>query len=304
MNSSRRKFIQSSALTLAGAALFSNKLFAEKPHKEILGIQLYSVRDDMKTDPAGTLKQLAAMGYQYVEHANYVDRKFYGYSPADFKKLLGDVGLKMHSGHTVMNEQHWDDSKKEFTDLWKHTIEDAATVGEHYVISPWLDKSWYSSYDVLQHYMEVFNKSGELCKASGLTFGYHNHNFEFNTQLNNTRLYDLILKLTDPALVAQQLDMGNMYGAGGRAMDILKQYPGRFALLHVKDEIKSTSGDGMDGYESTILGKGVIHTRDIIDLAKKSGGTTYYIIEQESYQGLTSLDCARQDYSIMKQWGY
>ena len=105
MNNSRRKFIKTGALTIAGAAMFSNEIFAAKKRKEILGIQLYSVRDDMMKDPSGTLKQLADMGYKYVEHANYINRKFYGYSAAEFKKVLDDMGLKMPSGHTVMGKQ-------------------------------------------------------------------------------------------------------------------------------------------------------------------------------------------------------
>ncbi len=118
------------------------------------------------------------------------------------------------------------------------------------------------------------------------------------------KLYDLILQNTDPELVAQQMDIGNMYGAGGRALDILKQYPGRFELLHVKDEIKSENKDAMAGYESTILAKGVIPVKEIIDDFKKLGGTTYFVIEQESYQGKTPIECAKEDYDIMKKWGY
>ena len=215
-------------MAVAGSALLSNEIFAAAAKKEIMGIQLYSVRDDMKNDPLGTLKQLAAMGYHYVEHANYINRKFYGYSATEFKKILHDLGLKMDSGHTVMGTDAWDAGKKDFTDKWKYTVDDAATVGEKYVISPWLDESFRKNYDDLIRFLDVFNKCGELCKKSGMKFGYHNHDFEFNTTLNNKRLYDIILEKTDPALVAQQLDMGNMYGAGGRPLEIVKQYPGRF----------------------------------------------------------------------------
>jgi sugar phosphate isomerase/epimerase len=292
-------------LAVAGLAAISGDLLAAaKKKKDIFGIQLYSVRDDMKKDPSGTLKQLAGMGYVYVEHANYVNRKFYGYAPADFKKLLDGLGLIMRSGHTVMNNAHWDAAKNDFTDVWKYTVDDAAVVGQKFVISPWLDKPWYKDVDTLKHYMDVFNKSGELCKKSGMKFGYHNHNFEFSTTLDGKKLYDLILANTDPSLVVQQIDIGNMYGAGGRAYDIIKQYPGRFELMHVKDEIKSAKGEMAEPYESTILGKGLIGTKDIVDLAKKSGGTTDFIIEQESYQDKTPVECAKEDFDIMKGWGF
>ena len=111
-----------------------------------------------------------------------------------------------------------------------------------------------------------------------------------------------MLQNTDPNLVAQQLDIGNMYGGGGRAMDLLKQYPGRFELMHVKDKIKSEKEHR--GWESSILGVGVIGVKEVIDMGKKMGGTTQFIIEQESYQGIDPLESMRQDLVIMKKWGY
>lgn len=304
MQISRRNFLLKGSLAIAGTALLPKSLLAAAASKPVLGIQLYSIREDMKKDPAGTLKQLAAMGYKYVEHAGYSNRKFYGYSAAEFKKRLSDLGLSMPSGHTVMRKDHWDAAKKDFTDEWKYTVEDAATVGQHFVISPWLDESLRKNYDDFKAYMDVFNKSGALCKRSGMKFGYHNHDFEFSQQLNGQKIFDLILTSTDPALVAQQLDIGNMYHAGGIALDIIKKYPGRFELMHVKDEIKSAKGEMGSNYESTVLGKGVIPVKEVIDLGKQSGGTRYFIIEQESYQGQAPLDAVKVDLQVMKKWGY
>jgi sugar phosphate isomerase/epimerase len=306
MTLSRRKFLAKSSLSLAGTMFLSNQLFAvQKAGTTMVGIQLYSVRDEMKADPLGTLKQLAAMGYKNVEHANYVDRKFYGYSATEFKKILDDLGLKMPSGHTVMVDKHWDKAANDFSDSWKQTVEDAAICGQKYVISPWLDESLRKNYDDLLGFLDIFNKSGELCQKSGMKFGYHNHDFEFKYSLNGKKIYDIILEHTDPKLVIQQMDIGNMYGAGGRALDILKKHPGRFESMHVKDEIKSATKGEMDSaYESTILGKGILPVKQIVDLFKKSGGTTEFIIEQESYQGKTPLECTKEDLKIMKTWGY
>ena len=303
MYTSRRKFVKNSTLALAGATIFSNSLFATGKKKAITGIQLYSIRDDMQKNPLDTLKKLADMGYRYVEHASYTDRKFYGYGAKEFKKILDDLGLHMKSGHTVMGPKAWDESKNDFTDAWKYTVEDAAVAGQQFVISPSLEEKYRKDINVLKRFLAVFNKSGELCKKSGMKFGYHNHDFEFNTKVDGMLLYDIILKETDPDLVIHQMDMGNMYGAGGRALELLKQYPGRYASLHVKDEIKSDKGS-MGGYESTILGTGVIQVKEVLDLARKIGGTSHFIIEQESYQGKTPLDCAEQDRQIMKKWGY
>lgn len=305
MYTSRRSFLKKTAFAAAGATMLSSELFAAAKKKNVIfGLQLYTVRNEMQKDAAGTLKQLADIGYKYVEHANYVNRKFYKYSAADFKKLLDGLGLTMRSGHTAMGPQHWDAAKNDFTDLWKYTVDDAAVCGQKFVVSPWLDKSWYKDMDTLKRSMDIFNKSGELCRKSGMKFGYHNHNFEFSTQIEGKQLYDLILQYTDPKLVAQQMDIGNMYGAGGRGLDILKAHPGRFELMHVKDEIKATKGEMEEPYESTVLGKGIVGTKDIVDLALKSGGTTDFIIEQESYQSLTPVESSKQDYDVMKSWGF
>jgi sugar phosphate isomerase/epimerase len=303
MKTTRRDFIKKGALALASASVVSTKLFGFAGNKDLLGVQLYCVRDEMGKDPLGTLKQLAEIGYKNVEHANYVNRKFYGYTAKEFKKIVKDLGMKMPSGHTVFGKQHWDADKKTFTDLWKHTVEDAAEMGQQFVISPWLDETLRTTYDDLLKQMEIFNKNGELCKKSGMKFGYHNHHFEFSEKLNNMTVYDIMLKNTDPSLVMQQLDTGNLYNGGAKAIDIVKAYPGRFESMHVKDEILAPAG-GHDKYESTILGAGVVSVKEVIDLGKKSGGTKHFIIEQESYQGKKPIDCMREDFAIMKKWGY
>ncbi|MDQ3290548.1 MAG: TIM barrel protein [Bacteroidota bacterium] len=303
MKTSRRTFIKTSAVALAGSALWSKQLFAAKNPKEIVGIQLYSVRDEMKANPLDTLQQIAKMGYKNVEHAGYSNGKFYGYAPDEFKKLLNDLGMKMPSGHSVLGKQHYDEAKKDFSDEWKKTVDDSVTVGQEFVISPWMDESLRQDYDGLMRFLDVFNQCGELCKKAGVKFGYHNHDFEFTSKLNNTTLFDIIMQNTDSKLVAQQLDIGNMYGAGGRALDIMKKYPGRFESMHVKDEIKSEKGE-MGGYESTILTMGVIPVREIMELGRKMGGTYHFIIEQESYQGKDPLVCVKEDLAMVKKWGF
>ncbi len=301
MNATRRSFLKTTGFATAAIALFPKSLLASGNAKMLTGVQLYSVREAMRKDPLGTLKALSDMGYRYVEHANYVNRKFYGYTAKEFKKILADLGMQMPSGHTVMGKQHWDAAKKEFTDLWKYTVEDAAEVGQELVISPWLDADLRKTLDEMLAYMEVFNKSGELCKAAGMRFGYHNHDFEFTAKLNGMTVYDIILKNTDPSLVVQQLDMGNLYHTGVNALEIVHNNPGRFVSVHVKDEIQKADGKS---FESTILGKGVANTKAITDLCKAKGGTLHFIIEQEAYQGVDPIECVKQDLAVMKQWGY
>lgn len=303
MSTSRRTFIKNSSLTIAGASLLPGILKNKSP-EIIVGIQLYTIRDDMKKDPAGTLEKLAAMGYRYVEHAGYDNRKFYGYSIPDFKRLLKDMGLKMESGHSFLGSEQWNKATNDFTDEWKHTIEDAAAVGMKYLISPGVDESLCKNMGDFKHYMNMFDKTGDLCKKSGIHFAFHNENYEFNHSLNDTIIYDLILQATNKNLVLQQMDIGNMYEPGGRAMHFLKKYPGRFFSMHVKDEMKRNSpGANENVYESTILGKGVIPVKEIMDYAKKAG-IKYFIIEQEEYQDKTPLECADEDLKKMKSWGF
>ncbi|MCR8559949.1 sugar phosphate isomerase/epimerase [Mucilaginibacter sp. BJC16-A38] len=304
MNSSRRNFIKNSAMVVAGAALMPDLALADPKKITRLGVQLYTVRDAMGKDPMGTLKKLSEGEVKHVEHANYIDRKFYGYTAKEFKKILNDLSMQMPSGHTVMTAHDWDTDKKDFTDKWKYTIDDAAEVGQRYVISPWLDEDLRTNLDGLKRFMEQFNKCGELCKAHGMKFGYHNHDFEFGTKVGDGNLFDFILNNTDPSLVAQQLDIGNMYGSpGGIALDVINKYPDRFELMHVKDEIKSsTNGEMGHGFESTILGQGILPLKDILKAARKKGGTSQFIIEQESYQGKDPIDCVKIDLQIMKKW--
>ena len=167
-----------------------------------------------------------------------------------------------------------------------------------------MDESAHGDYDTLMKFLDLFNKAGELCRKSNLTFGYHNHNFEFSHSMKGKLMYDIILENTDSKLVAQQIDIGNMYGAGGRALDIIKKHPGRFALMHVKDEIASEKGEMDDKFESTILGKGLVGTKAIVEAARKTGGTKHFIIEQESYQDKTPIDSVIEDLGIMKKWGF
>ena len=306
MQNSRRKFIQNTGIALLGigmtpSALWSKNISADA--KTLIGIQLYAVRDAMFKDPLGTLKALSKMGYQYIEHANYVNRKLYGYTAIEFKKILDDLGMKMPSGHTSLNANHWDANKKEFTAAWKYTIDDAVTLGQDYVISPWIDEKVRTSYDALMRQLEQFNLSGELCLESGMQFGYHNHNFEFIEKVNGQLIYDIILKETDPELVIHQLDFGNMFGIGARGMDWIKKYPGRFVSVHVKDEIKVPIGEMNDQHESTILGNGLVDPKAVCLLAKAIGATKQFIIEQESYQGIAPLECARINLERIKTWG-
>ncbi len=300
MKKTRRDFLRTSGMALTGISLLPTFSCSGAGGKTI-ALQLYSVREDMSNDPLGSLTKLAEMGYTHIEHANYVDHKFYGWTAEEFKKVLNDLGLSMPSGHTVLRATHWDKQSNDFTDEWKKLLDDAARMGQKYVISPSMENSMHETYDDFLYYMDVYNKCGELCKKSGMQFGYHNHHFEFSKILKGEKIFDLFMKNTDADKVVMQLDIGNMYIAGARAEDVLAKYPReRYVNIHIKDMIKKEGGEG---YESTILGQGVINAREITDMARDMG-TELFIIEQESYQGKTPMECMEENLSVVKSWGY
>jgi sugar phosphate isomerase/epimerase len=296
----RREFIQNSGLGLGMLMLSPEISELFKNEKITTGIQLYSVREAMKSNPLATLTALRKMGYTVVEHANYVDHKFYGWTPTEFKKVLNDLGMVMPTGHTVLRSTHWDDKTKDFNDDWKKLVDNAAFMGQKYVISPSMEKAWRNDYDTLMKVLDIFNKSGELCAKNGMQFGYHNHEFEFSEKLNGETLWDIMNKNTDPASVSMQLDVGNMYIAGAKAKDIIAKYPGRYLNIHVKDQI---AGQKEGSFESCVLGQGILPMKEIIDLAK-ANGANLFIIEQEAYQGKDPVSCMQENFTAMKKWKY
>ncbi|RCH55373.1 sugar phosphate isomerase/epimerase [Mucilaginibacter hurinus] len=305
MQNSRRIFLKNTALLATTAAVMPHQLLAESKKLQRIVLQLYSVRDDMQKDTKGTLKKIADLGYSQVEHAGYNDRKFYGFSVKEFKTILNDLDLKMPSGHTGLNRQHWNTATNDFTDAWKHTVEDAAELGQRFVLSPSLGYGVDMTAESVKPLMDQYNKSGELCKKYGMKFGYHNHEFEFTSKIGDMPLFDYMLQNTDPALVTYQLDMGNMYAVGAKALDYINKYPGRFELLHVKDAIRvDAPADAKPKYESCVLGKGEVPLQQILKAAKKVGGTTHLVVEQESYQGLAPIASVGLDLKMMKKWGY
>jgi sugar phosphate isomerase/epimerase len=301
MKTSRRTFVKSGAMIALGTAVFPQSIFAAGNEKVAVGLQLYSIRDDMKSDPKGSLKKLAGMGYKVVEHAGYADRKFYGFEPSEFKKILGDLDLKMHSGHVEFGMQSWDASKKDFTDKWKHTVEDAAFMGQKFVITPELAGDAQKDYDTLLKVIDLWNKCGEYCQKFGMKFGYHD-DFNADVVMNNMKLFDIIMKFSDPKISIHQFDIANLYNASGTdPLDVIKKYPGRFVSLHVKDLLKEKNKENM--HDSTILGKGVLNIKDVMALSIKNGAWLM-IIEQEAYQNESPMDCVKDDLAAMKKWGY
>ena len=216
---------------------------AEKEQKEI-GLQLWSIRSDMKANPEATLDSVGAMGYTFVEAAGYGDGKFYGMEPANFKQLLVDKELKMLSSHTgphLPSEAEWDSVMA----WWDQAINDHIAVGVKYIVKPSMGKDAYESLETLQKYCEYYNAIGEKCNEQGVKFGYHNHAHEFDT-LEGEVMYDYMLQNTDPEKVFYQMDLYWVVEGGADPIEYFEKYPGRFLLWHVKDEAEVGASGKMD----------------------------------------------------------
>jgi len=120
-----------------------------EPKDDLIGLQLWSVKDDMKKDPKGTIAKVGEMGYNFVEAAGYGDGKFYGMSPAEFKKLCEDSGLQFlgsHTGQNLPSKEKWDETMA----WWDRAIDAHAEAGVKWIVQPWMSAEGYSSLDGLK----------------------------------------------------------------------------------------------------------------------------------------------------------
>lgn len=279
-NSSRRSFLKASALIAAGSVLAADRLLAALPaSKKVkdVGIQLYTVRKEMLADPKGTLQQLAAIGFKELESARSEKGNYYGLDAKEIRKITGDLGMRLRSGHIHVDKD------------WQRSLEQATESGQEYIISAVLP----SQGQTVDHYKqsaEAFNKLGEECKKAGLSFGYHNHDSEFQA-VDGHILYDVLLQYTDPALVTMEMDLGWVVAAGKDPFHYFDQHPGRFHLWHLKD---------MDPVrrQSTEFGKGQVNIKKLLQQAKQSG-MKYFFLEQEEYAH-TAFESIKEDYAYLQ----
>ena len=241
---------------------------AKKPAKKDIFLQLYSVRDDIKSDFNSTLTKVAAMGYTGIEAANYDNGKFYGLAPAAFKNEIEKRGMKALSSHTgkALNDNISETNWTETWAWWDTAIAAHKAAGMKYIVTPWMPT--VKTLADLKAYCDYYNNIGEKCNAAGLRFGYHNHNFEFS-KIEGETMYDFMLKNTDPAKVFFQMDVYWVVRGGQSPVDYFNKYPGRFELLHIKDN-KELGQSGMVGFDA-IFGN------------TKNAGTRYLVVEVEKY---------------------
>ncbi len=281
---SRRSFLATASAAAACTAVSTRAAYGQTLNLP-LGIQLYSVREQLAQDYEGTLAQVGSLGYQEVEAAG-----FYKHSPAEVKQALQKANLRCVSSHVPFGElhDHFDQHLAFNKELgveylicsspgFKTPSDAPAAVGSRHGRTLSLDDWRYNA--------EQFNMMGEKVKAAGMHFGYHNHFHEF-IPVDGTVPYMEILRITDPAKVTLELDCGWTVVGGFKPVELLRNYPNRFSMLHVKDfkvAPGTTPGPNTPDPTVTELGLGNIDYRPIFQQAAKTQKIRHMFVEQEAF---------------------
>lgn len=251
-------------MVMTGAALVGRTLAAHDAGHgagraiERVGLQLYTVRDLLAKDVPGTLAAVADAGYAEVETAGYA-----GMPAAGFADALQAAGLQAPSGHVPLDDI---ESRPE------GLIEDAHTLGQRFLVLPWLTEAQRASLDGYRRVAETLNRFGEQCATAGIRAAYHNHDFEF-APIDGAVPYDLLLERCDAGLVGFELDLFWAAKAGADAAAYFAAAPGRFPLCHVKD--MAGNGDMVD------VGDGTLDFAALFQ-AGETGGLEHYFVEHDN----------------------
>ncbi len=264
---SRRTFVKTTAAATASAALAAS--FPFKSHANPLGLpigcQTWPVREMIAKDFPGTLKTLAAAGFQSIELCSpvgYSDSGFAGlakYSGAELRKIITDAGLTSVSSHFGIDELRKDQPAR---------IAWAKEVGLTQMLVPSLDGPKNPTLDDVKRAADEYNKMGELAAKSGIQQGLHNEGFELS-KVNGKRTYDLLLELLDPKFVKFQFQVSTI-SEGYDAAEYLTKYPGRFISMHVQ---------GWDLKKNTyaVVGQDSLDWKKIFSAAKTGGIKNYFV---------------------------
>jgi sugar phosphate isomerase/epimerase len=275
MMHNRRDFLKISAVSALGIMAMGQ--YACTPDRKSFGVglQLYTIRDAMAADVKGSLQKLSELGYKNLELANYADGKFYGYAPAEFKKMVTDLGMVTLSSHTQV------EAAGITLDNAKKMADDHAALGVKYCVQPWINEP-DRNIETYKKMIADWNQVGKIMKSVGIQFGYHNHNFEFATVDGVVPYYDIFLKEMDADLITMELDLFWASKAGQDPVEMFTKYPGRFQLLHLKD-MYHNQAPFFDVIKDDIspVGAGVIDFKRIL-AAKDIAGMKHHFVEDDN----------------------
>ena len=299
-NLSRRSFLKSSAVATAGLMTpgllrASAVRAAEAGLLDHLGVALYTVRDQMQADAAGTLKAIADLGYRYVET---------GLLPA-LGPALKAAALKQASAYAPTylvtgNRKAWTGAGEMLPEsyTWSQAIDEAKAQGLEYLVIVYLMKAERGGLDVYKDLAARLAKAGEACRKAGLGLAYHPHAFEYE-MIDGVRPIELLLKETPKEALGLELDTFWSSIAGVDPVKMVQTYAGRVPLVHLKDKAKGTPvqyDEGKVPHEAfKETGRGEVDFGAFLPAAAKAG-VKYYYVEQDYSAGspLDSLRTSRQ----------
>ena len=289
----RRAFITAAGTTAIGAMMSPSILdiLTFKENLKNIGLQLYTVRDDMASNPVNTLRKVAELGFKHVECAGYSNGKFYGMAKQPFKSLLDDLGLKMHSGH-AMTGFGMPEGTYSMSHNWDFYCEDAAEMGQKYIVSAYFMPDERKTIDDFKRHAELFNKCAETAAKYNLVFCHHNHDFEF-LPIDGVVPYDIILSQTDASMVKMELDHYWTTKANVNTKKLIAKNQGRFPLFHIKDMDKTAD------QSFTEVGSGVIKWNKVFELKKKAGMEFFYV-EQDVCKNMEPLKSIEVSINYLK----
>lgn len=251
-----------------------------------IGLQLYTVRDQMKADLPGTLASVAGMGYKEVEFAGY-----FGRSPAEIRDLLARNNLTSPSTHVPIELMRGE---------WSKTLDVAKQTGHQWVTIPWLGESDRGNLDAWKRLAAEFNVAARTARDAGLRFAYHNHDFELAPipagagQSAPSIPLDVLITETDPALVDFELDLYWLVKGGADGASYFTKYGKRFPMVHVKDS------KGPPDHAMTEVGSGSIDFRRIFAEGEKAGLRHYFVEHDQPADPMASIRTSYNQLSALE----
>ena len=233
--------------------------------KMSIGLQLFTMREQLAADFEGTLRKVAELGYEGVEFYTYGN-----FSAKDMKALLDELGLKAIGSHIQLQA---------LKDNLQAEIEYLKVIGAKYAICPWLPLEIRDEESWKQHLVD-FAEVARVCSEKDITFLYHNHDFEFTTKLDGKPVFEVLFDSISPEHLKVEMDIGWVQYAGIEPVSYIHKYAGRLPLLHLKDYLK-VSRDPEKSIDTVELGQGDLPLLNIIQAASDAS-VEWIIVEQDS----------------------
>lgn len=283
----RRTFIKQASLWLAGGLVVPHLLFSCDSHApgKRIGLQLYSLRDMVQDSGIKeVLKTVAKMGYTNLETASYDNGKIYGLPPAEFKKMVDDLGMTCTSAH--LSQAFTREKEAEVMAWWDKAIEAHHELGVKYMVQPWMPVNEQTTLDDIKMYCDYFNTVGYKTAAASIAFGYHNHDFEFR-KINGQVIFDFLLKNVSKNHVMFELDVLWCQKGGYDPATYLKNYADQIKLVHIQDE-------------KEIGASGTINFQSIFDQMYANNIQDWYV-EVEKYTNNDPVASVQQSFDYLMQ---